>query len=122
MYDPEGEDISGGEAQKIAIARALYKQAPFVVLDEPTSALDPIAEYDIYSKFQMLTKGQTALYISHRLASCRFCDCILVFDSGRLVQRGTHEALLGEADGLYAALWEAQAQYYRRQSATDAAQ
>ncbi|MFT8708899.1 MAG: ABC transporter ATP-binding protein [Sporolactobacillus sp.] len=115
--DADGEDISGGEAQKIAIARALYKHAPFIILDEPTAALDPIAEYDIYSRFQALTVGQTAIYISHRLASCRFCDQILVFDSGQIIQHGTHDRLLEDKAGLYVALWDAQAQYYQRRKA-----
>ena len=78
--------ISGGEAQKIALARALYKDAPFIILDEPTAALDPIAEYGIYSGFEKLVGGKSAVYISHRLSSCRFCDDIAVFEEGRLVQ------------------------------------
>ena len=104
--------ISGGEAQKIAIARALYKNAPFLVLDEPTAALDPVSEYEVYRKFNAISGGKTALYISHRLASCRFCDEILVFLAGSIVQHGAHEALLQEKNGEYARLWHAQAQYY----------
>ena len=111
-YDPSGVEISGGEAQKIAIARALYKNAPFIVLDEPTAALDPVSEYEVYRKFSEISGGKTAIYISHRLASCRFCDDILVFNEGQIVQHGTHEALLAQKDGKYAALWNAQAQYY----------
>ena len=111
-YDTNGVEISGGEAQKIAIARALYKNAPFIVLDEPTAALDPVSEYEVYQKFNEISGGKTAIYISHRLASCRFCDDILVFDEGKIVQHGTHETLLAQADGKYAALWNAQAQYY----------
>ena len=111
-YDTNGVEISGGEAQKIAIARALYKNAPFIVLDEPTAALDPVSEYEVYQKFNEISGGKTAIYISHRLASCRFCDDILVFDEGKIVQHGTHEALLAQAGGKYAALWNAQAQYY----------
>ena len=103
--------LSGGEAQKIAIARALYKDAPFIILDEPTAALDPIAEAEIYKQFSQMTAGKTAVYISHRMSSCRFCQDILVFQEGRLVERGSHETLL-EAKGLYASLWNAQAQYY----------
>lgn len=95
-FDPHGVVISGGEAQKIAIARALYKNAPFLVLDEPTAALDPVSEYEVYRKFNAISGGKTALYISHRLASCRFCDEILVFSAGSIVQHGTHEALLQE--------------------------
>ena len=111
-FDSQGVEISGGEAQKIALARALYKGAPFMVLDEPTSALDPVSEYQVYRSFSEISGGKTALYISHRLASCRFCDEILVFDQGRIVQRGNHSALLAEKDGEYATLWNAQAQYY----------
>lgn len=106
-----GVEISGGEAQKLAIARALYKNAPFVILDEPTSALDPIAEYDIYKRFSDLVNGKTAIYISHRMSSCRFCNNIMVFQDGQIVQRGGHEELLRK-DGLYQRLWNAQAQYY----------
>lgn len=111
--EEDGVNISGGEAQKIAIARALYKNAPFVVLDEPTAALDPIAEAEIYSKFRDITDQKGALYISHRLSSCRFCDTIAVFHEGRLVQEGSHEELLSQTDGQYFRLWEAQAQWYR---------
>ena len=111
-FDEEGVQISGGEAQKIAIARALYKNAPFIILDEPTAALDPIAEYEIYSKFNEIVEDKTAIYISHRLSSCRFCDSIAVFDQGHIVQTGTHEELVGDADGKYYELWNAQAQYY----------
>lgn len=110
-FDDEGVNISGGEGQKIAIARALYKDAPLIILDEPTAALDPIAEAEIYSKFDGLVKNKTSLYISHRLSSCKFCSHILVFDEGRIVQEGSHEELLAE-DGLYSKLWNAQAQYY----------
>lgn len=111
-FEEDGVDISGGEAQKIALARALYKDAPFMILDEPTAALDPVAEYEIYSRFNGFTGGKGAIYISHRLSSCVFCDRIMVFDSGHIVQRGTHAELLAES-GLYAELWEAQAQYYK---------
>ena len=111
-FDPSGVEISGGEAQKIAIARALYKNAPFIVLDEPTAALDPESEYEVYRKFNEISGGKTAIYISHRLASCRFCDEILVFDRGSIVQHGTHESLLNQPTGKYAELWNAQAQYY----------
>lgn len=110
-----GVEVSGGEAQKIALARAVYRHAPFIVLDEPTAALDPVAEFEVYSRFDEIVGERTAVYISHRLASCRFCRAIWVFDGGRLVQQGAHEALLGEEAGLYARLWRAQAQYYRRE-------
>ncbi len=111
-YDGDGIEISGGEAQKIALARALYKDAPFIILDEPTSALDPVAEYEVYSSFSNIVGDRTAIYISHRLASCRFCDTIAVFDNGTVVQQGDHETLLGDAEGKYHQLWMAQAQYY----------
>ena len=108
----DGVDISGGEAQKIAIARALYKDAPFIILDEPTAALDPIAEAEIYSKFNDIAGDKTAIYISHRLSSCKFCDEIAVFNDGAVIQQGSHEALLADEGGKYYELWHAQAQYY----------
>ncbi|MBE6929125.1 MAG: ABC transporter ATP-binding protein [Ruminococcaceae bacterium] len=111
-FDPEGVEISGGEAQKIALARALYKDAPFIILDEPTAALDPVAEYEIYERFNRIVGDKTTIYISHRLASCRFCDRIAVFDGGHIVQHGSHEALLAKTAGRYYELWQAQAQYY----------
>ena len=89
----DGVDVSGGEAQKIAIARALYKDAPFIILDEPTAALDPIAEAEIYSKFDEIAGDKTAIYISHRLSSCKFCDEIAVFHEGAVIQQGTHAEL-----------------------------
>lgn len=109
--DKSGVEISGGEAQKLALARALYKDAPIVVLDEPTAALDPIAENEIYSRFNTFVQNKTAIYISHRLSSCAFCDEIAVFDKSRLVESGTHQELLA-AEGKYARLWNAQAKYY----------
>lgn len=112
-YDSEGIDISGGERQKIALARALYKDAPFVILDEPTAALDPIAEAAVYEDFNKITEDKTAVFISHRLSSCRFCDTIAVFDKGQLVQEGSHDTLVAVNDGKYAELWSAQAQYYK---------
>ncbi len=113
-YDSEGIDFSGGERQKIALARALYKDAPFVVLDEPTAALDPIAEAAVYENFNVLVENKTAVFISHRLSSCRFCDSIAVFDHGQLIQQGTHDALAADAGGKYSQLWHAQAQYYEK--------
>ena len=113
-FDENGVEISGGEAQKIALARALYKDSPFIILDEPTAALDPIAEAEIYSKFNDIVGDRTAIYISHRLSSCRFCDEIAVFDNGQVVQMGNHDSLV-ETDGLYRELWYAQAQYYTEQ-------
>ena len=110
--DKEGVEISGGEAQKIAIARALYKDAPFIILDEPTAALDPIAEAEIYEKFNDIVGDKTAVYISHRLSSCKFCDEIAVFHEGTVIQKGTHEELLQDTAGKYYELWNAQAKYY----------
>lgn len=115
-FDEDGVEISGGEAQKLAIARALYKDAPFVILDEPTASLDPLAEYEIYSRFNDMVKDKTAVYISHRLSSCRFCDKIAVFHEGELIQFGSHETLLGDTGGKYYELWNAQAQYYNREA------
>lgn len=110
--DEKGIQISGGEAQKIAIARALYKDAPFIILDEPTAALDPVAEAEIYSKFNDIVTDKTTVYISHRLSSCKFCDEIAVFHEGNVVQKGTHEELISDKTGKYYELWNAQAQYY----------
>ncbi len=112
-FDDNGVEISGGEAQKIAIARAVYKDAPFVLLDEPTAALDPLAEYEIYTNFDKIIDTKTAIYISHRLSSCQFCEKIAVFHEGRLVQYGSHGKLLEDQDGKYYEMWNAQAQYYQ---------
>ena len=108
----DGVDVSGGEAQKIALARALYRDAPFIILDEPTAALDPVAEAQVYERFNAILEDKTAVYISHRLSSCKFCDEIAVFDQGEVVQKGTHASLMAEEQGLYHALFTAQAQYY----------
>ncbi len=113
-YDKSGVEISGGEAQKIALARALYKDAPFIILDEPTAALDPVSEYEVYSNFNEIAGDRTAVYISHRLASCRFCDKIAVFHQGAVIQTGSHEELLADTGGKYYKLWTAQAQYYTK--------
>ncbi len=110
-YENDGVDLSGGEEQKVALARALYKDAPFVVLDEPTAALDPLAEAAVYENFQRIVVDKTAVFISHRLSSCRFCDDVAVFHKGRLVQHGRHDDLVAQ-EGKYQELWSAQAQYY----------
>jgi ATP-binding cassette subfamily B protein len=112
IFDEEGIEISGGEAQKIAIARAIYKDAPFIILDEPTASLDPVAEYEIYRSFNELVGNKTALYISHRLSSCRFCDDIAVFHEGTIIQRGSHDELVKDTNNKYYELWHSQAQYY----------
>jgi ATP-binding cassette subfamily B protein/ATP-binding cassette subfamily C protein len=111
-FDKNGVEFSGGESQKIAIARAIYKNAPITVLDEPTAALDPMAEYDIYNRFDSLIGDKTAIYISHRLSSCRFCDNIAVFKDGEIVQYGPHDALVKDEGGEYFTMWTAQAKYY----------
>ncbi|HIS91643.1 MAG TPA: ABC transporter ATP-binding protein [Candidatus Alectryocaccomicrobium excrementavium] len=109
----DGWNFSGGEQQKLLLARALYKDAPIMVLDEPTSALDPIAESQIYEQFDQLARGKTALYISHRLASTRFCDRVLLLSGGRVREEGTHESLL-RAGGEYAHMFQVQSQYYQK--------
>ena len=111
-FDENGIEISGGEAQKIALARALYKNAPIFIFDEPTASLDPLAEMEFYSKINNVIGKKTAIYISHRLSFCRYCDVIAVFDEGKIIQYGKHEDLLSNKDGKYYTLWSAQAQYY----------
>ncbi len=116
-YENDGVDFSGGEQQKIALARALYKDAPFMILDEPTAALDPIAEAEIYARFNDIASDKTSVFISHRLSSCKFCDEIAVFHKGRLVQLGSHDKLVADESGKYHELWHAQAQYYTEKTA-----
>lgn len=111
-FDQEGIEFSGGQSQKLAIARAIYKDAPIIVLDEPTAALDPISEYEIYQRFDKLVGNKTAVYISHRLSSCKFCDKIAVFDNGTIVQYGSHDELIQDEDKQYAKMYNAQAKYY----------
>ena len=108
----DGTLFSGGQTQRLVLARALYKDGPILVLDEPTAALDPIAEAEIYSKFNDIAGDKTAIYISHCLSSCKFCDEIAVFHEGAVIQQGSHETLLADDQGKYHALWNAQAQYY----------
>lgn len=107
-----GTELSGGQAQKVAIARALYKQASLVILDEPTSALDPLAEAEIYEHFDTLVRGQTAIYISHRMSSSRFCDRVLVLDGGEVVAYAHHDELVQDENSLYTLLFNEQKQYY----------
>lgn len=111
-FDNDGIEISGGEAQKLALARALYKNAPFIILDEPTAALDPISEYEIYQHFNSFVGEKTAIYISHRLSSCRFCDKIAVFHKGEIIEVGNHDELISDERSKYYELWNSQAKYY----------
>lgn len=112
LFDYDRMEFSGGEGQKVAIARAIYRNTPIVIFDEPTSALDPIAEYDIYRNFHDLAENRTAIYISHRLSSTRFTDNIAVFANGTIVEYGTHDELMKIKDGLYKDMFSTQAQYY----------
>lgn len=114
QFDGTGIDVSGGEGQKIAIARALYRDGQVIVLDEPTAALDPASEFEIYKNFGNIVRHKTAISISHRMSSCRLCNRIIVFEHGEIVQDGSHEQLMENEKGLYYELWNAQAQYYKR--------
>ncbi len=118
QVNDDAVELSGGEKQKLALARALYKDAPIIILDEPTAALDPIAESEIYSRYAELTKGKTSIYISHRLASTRFCDRILFLDSHTIAETGTHDELM-RLGGKYAQMFELQAHYYRSDAEVD---
>lgn len=112
-FDERGVEPSGGEGQKLAIARAIYKNTPVMILDEPTAALDPYTEYEIYRKFDEISGGKTVFYISHRLGCCQLCDRILVFVDGQIAEQGSHEELKN-AGGVYSKLWNAQAKFYVR--------
>ena len=116
IIDENGAIFSGGEAQKLSIARALYKDANMVIMDEPTAALDALAEQDIYERFGELTHGRTALYISHRLASTRFCDRIILLDGAHIAEEGTHEELM-EKRGKYYDMFTIQGKYYTSDAA-----
>ncbi len=113
IFDEKGVEFSGGEMQRLAIARAVYKDAPIIVLDEPTAALDPRAEFEVYDSFNKISKNKTSIYISHRLSSSKFCDCIAVFDKGEITEYGSHNELISK-DGLYKELYTMQADLYRR--------
>ena len=110
--------LSGGETQRLMLARALYKNAPIIVLDEPTAALDPIAEYDMYQKYNQMTQGKSSVYISHRLASTRFCDRIILLDDNVIAEEGTHESLMKKG-GKYAELFAVQSKYYQEGECSD---
>ncbi len=116
VIDEQGTDFSGGERQKLAIARALYKDAPMIIMDEPTAALDALAEAEIYESFSSLVEGKTAIYISHRLASTKFCDKIALFDKDGVKEYGTHEELM-EKQGLYYDMFVVQGKYYQEEAA-----
>lgn len=109
-----GQMLSGGEVQKLMLARALYKNGSLLILDEPTSALDPLAESRIYEEYNHMTEGKTSLFISHRLASTRFCDRILFLEQGKIAEEGTHEELLRKG-GRYAQIYQLQSQYYQKE-------
>ncbi len=113
QFDEAGVEPSGGQAQKLSIVRALYKNSPMVILDEPTAALDPVAEYEIYQHFDKLVGGKTAVYISHRLSSCRFCDRIIVFNDGTIIEDGSHDELMNVENGFYAHMYNTQAKHYK---------
>ncbi len=115
IYD-DGIDFSGGEVQKLLLARALYREAPVLLLDEPTAALDPIAESALYENYNEISRGKTSVFISHRLASTSFCDRIILLENGKICEEGTHEQLL-ERKGKYYRLFEMQAKYYREKRA-----
>ncbi len=121
LNTPVGRDVyldgvlfSGGQTQRLLLARALYKDSPILILDEPTAALDPIAENDIYRKYNHMTAGKTSLFISHRLASTRFCDRIIFLQDGKIAEEGTHDSLLA-LGGEYANLFEVQSRYYQEE-------
>ena len=113
ILEEGGLVLSGGQQQKLLLARALYKNAPILILDEPSAALDPIAESELYEQYHALTQGKTSLYISHRLASTRFCDRVILLSGGRVAEQGTHTELLAQG-GEYASMFEIQSHYYKR--------
>lgn len=116
-FEEDGVEFSGGEGQKLVTARAYYKDAPVVILDEPTAALDPLSENEVYMRFHEIMQGKTAIFISHRLASTRFCDRIAVFADGRIIEYGTHDQLMASG-GLYNEMFSKQAEYYKNKEAS----
>jgi len=114
MFEENGVELSGGQGQKLAIARALYKNAPVMILDEPTAALDPVAEQEIYNKFGEISAGKTALLISHRLSSTKLCDRVFIMEDGKIVETGTHTELMQTEHGLYRQMYETQAKHYQQ--------
>ena len=112
IFDESGIRLSGGETQKMMLARALYKDAPLLILDEPTAALDPIAEEELYLKYNELVKNCTSIFISHRLSSTKFCDRILLLDKGTIIEEGSHDDLM-ELNREYRNIFDTQAQYYK---------
>lgn len=121
IFDKEGIDLSGGEKQRLAMARAMYKGGKVIILDEPTAALDALAEDKMYREFDKMIQGQTSIFISHRLGSTRFCDKIAMFDGGEIVEEGTHDELIAK-NGKYAYMYEVQSQYYRENQEIDGGQ
>ena len=112
IIDPKGVDFSGGERQRLAMARALYSDREVLVTDEPTAALDALAEDKMYQEFNEMVKGKTAIFISHRLSSTRFCDKIVMFEDGKIIEEGTHDELM-KTGGKYSDMFQIQAQYYK---------
>ncbi len=117
LFEADGVELSGGNGQRLAIARALYQDAPLLILDEPTAALDPVSEEEIFHCFREISRGKTSIMISHRLSATRFCDRIVVIQDGRIAENGSHEELMGLENGIYRKMFETQARYYQEHQA-----